>query len=253
MTTTFNKTREAIIVVPIDALLDSRAGAALQLDNKAFIALHENNYQERKTNDLSVFCKTFSSDQYVEQWKGRDKHTLDHSIFTSIVPFLKDIIIHRIETSEMEPIKSKLHVKINTWPYRFEEVEKNTIVSIVEELLDNVIVVTTTYISLARLSPAYIKRKGWDALIMVDFIEWLTVHHVALAEFPIPAVECFAPKLIEDADDLYAKGIELGEISPVIEKIFDPYELCQMALSGVLCLNFIPVEFFSMPRFNFKK
>lgn len=236
---------DAIIIVPIDALLDTRLGTAAKLDIKSVGVLGNSKYLERTDNNLWELCDNFTEEEYRKAWEGRDKETLKFSILSNFKTILVDMIATRTKGIIEDGGQGRIKVKINTWPYIFEGSEIEGLKDIITTLISDAVIVDVCHLSTKRLSPKYLKTNNIDAFVCMDFIEWLEAHSEHLDRCPLPAIECITPQAMEGVAERFAQGVKEKKIDGSVAEHFDVYEMIELSLTGGLQLSFVPAIGFS--------
>lgn len=238
---------DARILVPVDALLDTRMGTASRLDPKAIKDILRNDYGHRKSNDLSRLTDRFTSEAYWQLWQQRDVDTLKQSLVSHFTDVLKTMILqHTMDTIERGG-PGQTEVKINLHPYELETSDEKELLSILSELLPEDVGLALCRVSHAQLTPLWIREEKLDAFVVLDFVEWFQKQSDNLLAHPIPGIECFCPELIEDMDGRIQRAMIMGEIDYDLQQQTDPFGLIRMVLAGAVMVTFLPIEAFSLP------
>ena len=238
---------DARILVPVDALLDTRMGTASRLDPKAIVDLLDNDYSHRKSNDLARLTERFTSAEYWQLWQNRDMDTLRQSLVSHFPDVLKTMILqHTIDTLERGGSGLTM-VKINLHPYNFESPDEQALLSIMAELLPDDVELELCRVSIEQLTPRWLREERLDAFVVLDFVEWFQKQCDNLLCHPIPGIECFCPELIEDMDGHIQRALLTGEIDYDLQQSTDPFGMIRMILAGAVMVTFLPIEVFSLP------
>ena len=239
--------QDARILVPVDALLDTRMGTAYRLEPSAVADLLRANYWHRTTNDLTQLSPRLNAEQYSQLWRNRDMDTLKVSLVSHFLDVLKTMILQRAMDSIEQGGGGLTGVKINLHPYHFETADELMLIQICRELLPEDVQLELCRVSLVEMSPRWLREERMDAFVVLDFVEWFQTHSDNLLAHPIPGVECFCPELIEDMAGRLQRALLTGEIDYDIQQHTDPFQLIRMILAGVVMITFLPIAAFSLP------
>lgn len=166
---------EQVILVELDALLDTRLAVAATLDEEAWNEIAANpDYFHRECDDLSLFTDRFTKEQYLEAWKNRNKSCLRHALITNYIREIsrQSSEMHRDLVNKNNPHVTRVEFKINTHPYELNEEEKKDIVECIENY-----VMPGTEVTVCRLPPTVLNfaylRMNFTGLVLYNFTDWM--------------------------------------------------------------------------------
>lgn len=227
------------IYVSLDALLDTRFGTLIRLNEDKAINLIKNGYRDRQSDDWTLIDESIDMSAYQELYDKRDHRTLELSRCSGIVPTLCQMVLELKEASKGVPFIDNITIDLNTYPYDCTDEVKRELANVASYLTGGVADVKISYVPLIGLMPDYLDS-NYDAVIMYDFNDWLEKHGGALKEKPLPRLTFIAPAIFhgEIPDD---KDLDFGDLNTN-----DPFTATEMALADFLMLRLVDVSKFSV-------
>lgn len=233
-----------VVLVELDALLDTRLALVSVIDQAAAVRLvTSDDYYKRQSDDLSVLSN-IPHDQYQTAWAQRTADILPHSIKTHI-PILLNELINRLEVQEENTPDAEIpELEINVWPYvDLTEQEREQIGLAVLVHAGIQTVPSVVCIDPKHLTPQLLKRR-YSGLILYNFRDWL-IHHIEHFS------RCICPDLT-----ILAPALFNGEVVEAKDVITDPdfrADLSVLTMTELACieffqLNYIDVKYFSIWR-----
>lgn len=233
-----------VVLVELDALLDTRLALVCTLDEAAAVRLMTSeDYYKRQNDDFSVHTQ-IPHEQFQTAWEQRTADILPRT-FKTHVPLLLNELINRLEMMEEDTPDSEAPVlEINVWPYvDLTESERDAIGLAVLFHAGIQTIPTVVCIDPKHLTPQLLKRR-YSGLILYNLRDWLK-HH--LENFP----RCICPELAVLAPALFN-----GEIVDVKDIVTDPdfrADLSVLTMTELACieffqLNYLDVKYFSIWR-----
>lgn len=227
------------LLVDLDALLDTRLGCLIQHRPEAAAEMDVTAYRARLTDELWTLCEGVTEEEYKQWWAERDIETLQHSFATSIMMRLKAMTYNLIAVQAKQQFMTDLKVTVNTYPYRLDEDVKEAYRQAVVDVVAKGFRVEVVYLTPETLTPTHLAGT-YHYYAIYDLDKWLTVHHEALAEHPMPSFSMNAPSLffnrLPDETDIKDLGLD----NPV--EAFAKWELY---MSAHVMLGFLPVVEYS--------
>ena len=183
------------ILLPIDAVLDTRLATIEKIDEAAALKLLENGYRTRCIDDFDTLTGgVISNSVFHEQYNARDIETLKLARVTGIAPLLNQLA-HGLEVQGIQdPNICEIVVHLNCWPYELPQ-----------SVIDAFIVSVGAYTSLStrvevvnipfeELTPKLLKE-DYAAVFMYDFNRWQNYFVKQIVENKMPDVTIIAPML----------------------------------------------------------
>lgn len=116
---------DAIFLVDLDALLDTRLGVLASLSHEAFAEVIRNpEYAVREDDDLSRFTDKVTREQFLDAWKNRNEECLLSSYITNILHEIKRLTFEVAEVAlkEKDPrMSGDCYVDINYYGYKLSK------------------------------------------------------------------------------------------------------------------------------------
>lgn len=235
------------IMVDLDTLLDTRIALLFRRDIdhesvNGFTTLLRKEYATRQTDAWIAEVNGFPVEEWQQLWSTRQTLNIlplakqTYSI-KAILDYINDNVNQQIKPTRGD----EYDLLINTYPYRLDE----EISALICEMLDEQLVIlgniSTCYMSLEQLTPAYVKEK-LDSLWLYDYGKWLDLHMPYLVENPRPTIQLMCPKLVKPVPE----GEPRDELEERMLKELDPFELLTGTLSMFVSVQFIPTFFYSV-------
>lgn len=240
---------QQVILIELDALLDTRLAVAESIAEGALneIARHPG-YHVRNTDDLSQFTDKFTREEYYDAWDNRTKESIKDVLMTEYVFEMAKLSmdLHRAMADGNDPLVQKAEIKINLYPYKFNDVEKTAIVDALKQYVMPGIELSTCSLPPNLLNFEYIRR-NFTSLVVYNFREWMAKCEREDYNGPgAPQVSMAVPALFgRDGvvpDDVLKKALQT-------DKDVDPdlgFGLTEYVMSAVLTLIMRDPIFFSI-------
>lgn len=227
------------IYVDLDALLDTRLGTLIQIDENEAISILNNGYHERISDDWSKLGSSINQDEYDRRYRNRDIETLKASRCTNAIPMIIELTKSLSESAIYTPFVTSVGIEVNLYPYKLTGEEIKTMESVVRHYLSVETKVTTVRFSPEQLTPEIINIR-YDGLIMYDFNAWFGAQVEKLKDKQLPTVTIMAPALyankVPSKEEITFE--EIGEISP--------FASLEMVLCEFIDLHLLDATYFSL-------
>lgn len=190
--------------ITLDSLLDTRLGVIRAHSKEAAENIIEcKDYLLREFNNWELFTNGIVDDElfeklYSERGGDNTQRTLSNSIITNIIPVIYRLIAEELNTiinnSSMDD--KDVIITVDTSPYSLNDVEKEELLIILNELFSDKQAIELTEVGITELTPRYIYN-NFALVIMYDFHEWIKLHFEELVKIRGASVNYIAPKLFE--------------------------------------------------------
>lgn len=221
------------VYVDLDALMDTRLGTLVELDDSLLEHVMKNGYTSR---DEDVFPDV-PKELYRELYKKRDTQTLLYSIKTKMLEYLKETIQAMRKVLPLEAYGSKVDITINAYPFTLTPEQRQTYAELITDALGPLVNVQVIYAGPELFTPTYCKS-NYSLIIKYEYADWLEYHAHAFQKHPIPDVTLFVP-------DIWFKDKPSAD---VIEKTtvesMHPMEAMEFASAPFICLKLISVAYY---------
>jgi len=186
---------EIKILVNLDGLFDTLVGTFIRIYPDKLKDLLIPKYLNRTTNKLSDIVSGVDDDLIKEGYANRDLTTLQSSKATNLVKELAVFIHKHTSVLEEDPLRADVTLVINTYPYILDKATtKELFLALDEAMLPTTI--KTVHMSLADITPSYLKLFTFSQFIVEDFTEWTRGKEQLVIETPIPNITIMAPLLV---------------------------------------------------------
>lgn len=241
------KGKPTIFYAELDALLDTRYGTLVMLDPLVIPELYVNKFWHRITDEMHLFQKRVSKEDFEKAYKERTEEVLPHALMTMMV----------IELSLMVLKAEKLHattggtfpkpqVVINIHPYDLSEIGKDRIIGAIMHRVGFLTSVKVINEPQLNITPTVMKQREYSHVIMYHYDEWfqqvLRVQQEQNIVVGCPQVEFFLPQIGTTEEKIKEKQIQLMSYPELPDDLFS---LFQQTFAAVAAIRFHPVELFS--------
>lgn len=237
------------ILVDLDAIQDTRMGTIALLNKEAMRAMGEGYWKRPSDNFQDLTRGMVLNEDYIKQYKARNKDTLKQSIATGVVHYL-GFCTRTLQGLKTGPDEvDEIVVTINAYPYVFEEGERRSFIEALQTFLALSTKVEMVSIPVQELTPHYL-NSHYDAYVTYDFNTWDSYHRTNLIRNPMPEFTIIAPALF-----LAGKEPTEDECRDEDGTLYDPFKIVQMALYEWVIIEHFPAAMFSMlhPAYDFTK
>lgn len=245
MTTICN---EYNILIPIDVLLETHLGTAAILDPKAPADIIANGYFKRENHDLWTMTDLFTKEQFIDTWRGRNIDTLKCSVIRNITAYLKKMVEAKTIENVDRGSDVEICIYINCYPYQFIDYMKGILCSVINRVFSKIVSVKLVNLTLSELTNQYIVDHRIYAIALNHLDDWLTKHYQSFIAHPRRQLEVYVPMICENLDRKVQTAIDNHEVDIEFLKKMSPYGACELFFSDYLSLNFLPLEFYSIPN-----
>lgn len=230
--------RKEEIYVPLDALLDTVLGTLVKIAPDYAAEVRTNGYMTRRENrfegvDDAVFKAAY---------KNRDIETLQNSVLTSVVPFIRDMLFELRTQIEFgtaaDPSTTSIDLIVNTHPYQLTTEEQNDLVDALDHWFGDLATVVVSRIPLELLTPNYCKQ--YSAMFMYDYGEWLAMHDEAFKITKLATTPLWAPALYFEREPTEE------ELQVFRNENIHPLKAAEMMVGMLISLRLLPVKIFSI-------
>lgn len=188
----------ARLLISIDALMDTRSGALLCLDQSASVRLMKSPYYASRHLDL---FPGFDMERFKAVYAKRGKKVLSHSTITNAVGIAHDFLQRVMNKNLNAPVEMNAEIHLNIHPYVLTDAEKHTLARALAYKLPLAADIIVVNYSLDYLNPVFVKN-NYNTMVMYDFFEWLEIHSAneLIKKHPLPEVTIFTPALLKFKD-----------------------------------------------------
>ena len=226
------------ILIPLDAVLDTRLGTLARLDPEiAKAALKSGKYHTRTTDDFQKLVPELEIDmeRYKTLYANRDVETLQASTITNMFLALQMVLVEKLYDGSYDPYTERSDLYLNIFPYELTDEEADTIRQAVAARVQNLADVKIIRKSVAELTPEYLKD-NFSVIINYHYEDWLDAQAKAFEQTTLPSVEMLVPALY------FQKEPTPAELEELLRKNMHPWAMARVMLSGIIGLNVIDVE-----------
>lgn len=232
-----------VILVMLDALLDTRLGTLHQLNRNAAVQmLHEAGYFQRANDNLAQINPDIDNDAFEAAYAARSADVLMDSMLTPMVMSVSHVAFELEEQRINTPFVETVEVRVNLWPYVLSVEECDELAAAMTAYLPYDVRVTTCFIPVKDMTVEALKRE-YSGVVLYDLAEWFKMHGREFETVSMPAVTMWAPKLHANGGQAFKVG-DLGEEFDHLE----PYSAIERFISPLVALELLDVEYFSILR-----
>lgn len=254
-----NESNETLFYIELDALVDSRIGTLMRLKPEwAFKATAEHAFHHRMSDDLTGFLEGFDLDTFKKAYYERDRSTFFYSRATSMVSYLRSVIMDQAELKIAgDPRIGALRMIVNYYPYDLDLEDINylrRVLSTTFSLPLNLV----EFESRPHRDMTFSWLRAIRAAVMViyNFNEWLnsasdrpTTVEMAKQMSGNPEMTLMAPGLLHRHDDL--ARLKAMDKSDAGDK--DPFTTAKKAFASVFALEVLPARLFSVQQLTLER
>lgn len=224
----------SLFFTELDAILDTRMGTLLQIDPDCVQRVIENGYF---TRDRDLFFE-IDSKQFQERYKTRDKKTLQASVMTPMLSYIKDFCKHTYEGNIKTPYLKQPIVRVNTYPYQLSDKEKALLLNAIKFRLGNIPPVEFVHLTYEQITPSYLKQDT-SIIALYDPFEWLEVHskNERLRKETCPLVMMIGPLMFRN---LEIRDKDIREFQTHMEFLSKPFVDLQLMHSKIFSADVLP-------------
>lgn len=238
---------KSLILIDLDALLDTRTGALFELDPEEAINILNKGWANRESDDLEEYSETITTRMFREAYNNRSKYTLSLSRPTNILKRLAPEIRKLIVTkSKANSRLTDYCLVINIYPYNLTDYEAKSIqLSVAETLGEHTPVRIANYLpDSTRLSNLQLRE--FSDYITYDIQGWIEREFSDITKpedfISVPSIAIWGPKLARDT-----KGHQkLIEEEPDLSEKDDPWEFLKITFAPFVNLNWMEVSDFGI-------
>lgn len=233
--------QRATFMLTMDALMDTRIGTCVRLDERVSRALLKS--KDYHTRVYDYFAK---EPRYQKLWARRDMLTLCNSTGTRIFELLNHLLKNEESEHGAGSGDFELRIFLNTYPYALSDAEidmyKSIIIAHIPQLGGDA-GITVVHISDRDLTPNWLAVNGVDSVVMYQWQDWLEMHQDALLEVPQPLLHLIGPKL-RKYDVEFTAGEDTRVATELLEKHAE-FDAVELGVQPLIALRTMPVEFFN--------
>lgn len=174
-----------MILVPLDCLLDTRAGALATLSRSYLDAILQGGspYFGRVIDDFEWLGQGVT-EKFKARYEARDVEVLKASFKTQLVPYLTQLIASIMMAAHEHPQWNDVGVEVNYWPYKLTraqiELFKEAMTFAIGGGGDEVDPILDPNIEMVSIPPEELSldrlARDWQTVYMYDFIGWTNTH-----------------------------------------------------------------------------
>jgi|ERR1700752_471690 len=201
----------------LDVILDTRMGTLLNIDPDGAERLIKTGYF---TRDRDLF---YGIDPMVfqEAYKNRDKKTLQGSVMTPMLNFIRDFCRHTYEGNIKTPFIKEPKIVINTHPYQLLSEDLSLLQKAIFYKTGQITPIEMVDMSYEEITPTYLKQET-SVISIYDPFEWLEIHSKSerFKRESCPEVMMIGPLVIRN---LEIKDIDIKEFQSHMELLSKPF------------------------------
>lgn len=243
-----------IVMVDLDALLDTRLATIALFDSKIALRLSKDPaYFTREHDGFEELVNhpEFKQEDYDETYKKRNSITLAAARPTPIYFQLKVILNALVQDCLLNPDKDHVQLIVNTHPYDLERDELEDVMAAITTMVPEQASVKQVRLPIHILSPAYLKDLcgHWYTY---SFDEWVETHfgrkekltEEEIKSFMNPSMNLYAPKRFRSKED-FDKYNEMVAAATGKDEVKDPFTEMYF-----LMYSFVGLEFKSIFEYS---
>lgn len=238
---------KAMILVDLDALLDTRIGAIYNFDEKEALSLLEQGFRERTSDTMDGFDTYITTEQYKKLYEERGIDVLQVSRPTQLPIILcgETARLLRIAVRGGSPLEDYC-VIINTYPYNLSELQVYEFVEAVKELLGEGVPVRAINLTEDSTKLVYLKMRDITDYITYDIRGWVE-REFKDCEKPEdfilePNISVWGPQLLISNNALENVYNEL----PDLTEADNPFDMLKVIYAPFVNINWMEVSEFGL-------
>ena len=234
-----------VILIELDALLDTRLGTISLMDEALARKMLDTDYPNRISDEFNLLCPEIDMSIYKRAYKDRDLETLYYSMPTDITLYLNQLINTLIRDGvKGNPQFEGVDVQINSYPYQLTDEFKQEFCECIAASLRLDIDVQMVNHPYSEMTTDFIVANKWTFLVMYNFSQWFN-ETLAIAKTvprPTPRTTVISPMLVGSVKSVLE---ELEKEAPSKTRA-NPFDSMQIALADIIGIRFLPVADFSL-------
>lgn len=231
------KPETSALLIELDCLLDTRLTTLYSFGESVMQKAFGERYYTRNQDVFPGVDDT----EFKSRYQGRTKRSLEGAMATGMVAFVIEFVRETLLQNSRTPHHLAPKLVINTYPYVLDSEEIENIVATFVTLTEQQCDVEVTYLSIADLTPRYVKR-NFSIVVMYEYYKWLEFYseNEVFKTTTCPEVSLIGPAL-------YFKNLPTpAEVrKSQIEKI-TPFRAMELLAGPIINLVLMPVERFSI-------
>ena len=238
---------KAMILVDLDALLDTRLGCIFNYDEAEAMSLLEQGFRERKSDTLDSFDTKITTEQYKELYENRGIDVLKVSRPTQLPIILcgETARLLNIAVKGGSPLEDYC-VIINTHPYNLNELQIYEYVQAVKELLGEGVPVRAVSLTEESTKLVYLKMRDITDYITFDIRGWIEREFKdceKAEDFVMePNISVWGPQLLLSENALENVYSEL----PDLTEADNPFDMLKVIYAPFVNINWMSGSEFSL-------
>lgn len=232
---------EQRISIPLDALLDTRLGVLIYVDESQAIHALNNGYRQRDSDFWDRLGLSIDQQRYDEVYRQRAEgdYILRRSKITGVIPLIHQLSQQLSRQAQTTPFNEQTVYEINTYPYQLSEQVQNALLDGIYSMIAPDVKLQANRIPTEKLTP-HVIRNDYSGIFFYNLDEWLQCHHQAIQQCPFPQVTVIAPAIYHcrppSEDELYDED---GYYLP-------PFPSLEATLSAYMALSLTDIAYFSL-------
>lgn len=235
------------VLIPIDVLLETDIGTAAIINPHSPQDIIKNGYYQRKSNDLWDYTDLFNENDFKKAYSERNIETLKRSVKRNIVDYLCAMVQAKMAESVDRGGEMDVTVIINGFPYVINKLLESYLCSVIHNIFLNLVSVEIRDLPNDFLTIKYLKENNIRCLALNDFNIWIAKHFDELDKNRYPSLDIYVPMYVKGVKEKILEAIDKGEVDENIAKEYSPFRLVEMVLAKHVSINYLPLEFFSIP------
>lgn len=226
------------IYVDIESLFDIRQGILYSLvENKEKLAefISSEEYNFRDIDNFSIV----NNSEYQKAYNKKDLSVLPNSTISYILTCIKSKLDNLEKRNTFYNEKKIPEVVVNTYPFVFNEKQKEQFQNLLFVKLETNTMVNVIYIPTKELTPMFFSNNNFIVAFIYDFTEWMNTNSKTLEAVKKQDLMLYFPSLSKEL----ISAEELKKITSLGFK--DIFSYTEFLLSSVISINFLPVIFYS--------
>lgn len=225
------KAAPSLFFTELDAILDTRMGTLLRLDLNGIGRFIKAGYFSR---DRDLF-PGIDPKQFKELYQNRDKKTLQASMMTPLLSYIKDFCQQTYEGNIKTPFLKEPQVVVNLHPYRLTKEEEELLLNAIQYRIGRISKASFVNMTYEEITPNYLKKET-SIIALYDPFEWLEHHSKTgrLKKESCPEVMMLGPLMLRN---LETNDIDVKEFQSHMELMAKPFIDLHLMISKVFSAN----------------
>lgn len=238
---------KTIILVDLDAILDTRVGALFDIDEDEALSIIDQGFRTRNSDSLESYNTTITTEQFQAAYENRGIRTLQVSRPTEMPAVLcgETARLMMMAVNGGGPLDDYC-VILNIYPYNLNDLQTYEMAQALNELLGTEVPVRAINLPPVSTKLEYLKMRGITDYVTYDIKGWIEREFsdcVNPEDFVFePNVSVWGPKLMLSPEALDKVRMEL----PDLNDNDNPFDILKVIYGPFVNINWMEVQDFSL-------